>query len=165
MKITLYQAAEDMRELLEQIDAETGEMPEGFELAREIVQRKAVSTVAYMLDSAKSTDAVEAYAKELLQRVNTERKRIEHLKAYLLEHMRASGMLKIVDDRGIFTATRSPERDESVNVFDEKQVPQDYMREIPATQEPDKVLIKKAIKDGFEVPGAKLDKRDRLTIK
>jgi len=31
--------------------------------------------------------------------------------------------------------------------------------------EPDKTLIKKAIKDGFDVPGAKLVQKDRLVLK
>ncbi len=44
-------------------------------------------------------------------------------------------------------------------------MPADYLREVPAKYEPDKALIKKAIKDGFDVAGAKLVKRDRLTVK
>jgi hypothetical protein len=52
-----------------------------------------------------------------------------------------------------------------VDIFDEKQLPQDYLREIPAKYEPDKKLIKKAMDDGFEVPGARIVAKDRLEIR
>ncbi|MBM6697109.1 siphovirus Gp157 family protein, partial [Bifidobacterium pullorum subsp. saeculare] len=55
-------------------------------------------------------------------------------------------------------------RDESVEVWDSAQLPRDYMRETVKV-EPDKTLIKKAIKDGFDVPGAKLVQKDRLVLK
>ena len=77
----------------------------------------------------------------------------------------AAGIFSIKDERGIFSATLSIGRDEAVDVFDQSQIPQDYLREIPAKYEADKALIKKAINDGFEVPGASIIKKDRLTIK
>ena len=79
--------------------------------------------------------------------------------------MAAAGIFSIKDERGIFSATLSIGRDEAVDVFDQSQIPQDYLREIPAKYEADKALIKKAINDGFEVPGASIIKKDRLTIK
>ena len=53
----------------------------------------------------------------------------------------------------------------AVEVFDSLQVPAYYMREVPATYTVDKTLIKKAIQDGFEVPGAKLVQGKRLVCK
>lgn len=165
MNITLHAATEELRGLLEQMDESTGELPEGFESARALVERKAVAVVAYTLEADKQADMVEAYAKELLARVKTQRTRSDWLRRYLSEHMAAAGITEIKDERGIFRATLARGRDEAVEVFDEKQLPTDYMTEVPATFKPDKTLIKKALKDGYEVPGAKLVKRDRLTIK
>jgi hypothetical protein len=165
MDITLYQAAAHVRELLDQIDPETGELPEGFEQARAIVATKAVAVAAYMLESEKQASMVEEAGKELIDRAKTQRKRIEWLRDYLKSHMTACGITEIADERGLFKAMLAVGRDEAIEVFDAAQVPQDYQREIPAKYEPDKALIKRAIKDGFEVPGAKLVKRDRLTIK
>ena len=165
MNLTLHAAADSLRAMLDQLDPETGEMPEGFEQARAIVATKATAVAAYMLESEKQADMVEQYAKELMQRVKAQRKRSDWLKGYLMSHMAACGITEIKDERGIFKATLQPDRDEAVEVFDAAQLPADYMREIPATTEPDKALIKRAIKDGFEVPGAKIVKRDRLTIK
>lgn len=165
MQITLHAAADAVRQLLDQIDPETGELPEGFEQARAIVATKAQAVAAYLLEDEKQTDMVEAYAKDLMARVKTARKRSEWLRGYLGSHMAACSITEIKDERGIFTARLEAGRDEAVEVFDQGQVPMNYLREIPAKTEPDKTLIKKAIKDGFDVPGAKLVKRDRLTIK
>ena len=165
MNITLHSAAEQVRVLLDQIDPESGELPEGFEQARAIVATKAQAVAAYMLESDKQADMVEAYAKELTERVKTQRKRVQWLKQYLASHMAACGITEIKDERGIFAAKLEVGRDEAIEVFDAAQIPADYMREIPAKQEPDKVLMKRAMKDGFEIPGARLVKRDRLTVK
>lgn len=165
MNITLHQATEQVRDLLDQIDPETGELPEGFQQAREVVTSKAIAVTAYILEAQRQVASVKGYAKELAEKIKTAEKRNEWLTRYLREHMAAAGITEIKDDRGVFTATLAKDRDEAIEVFDQSQLPGDYLREIPATHEPDKALIKKAIKDGFEVPGAKLVKRDRLTIK
>lgn len=165
MNITLHAAAEDLRQLLDQIDVETGEMPEGFEQARAIVATKSVAVAAYLLETERQAGMVEDYAKELLERVKTQRRRSDWLREYLKSHMSACGITEIKDERGIFRATLSVGRDESIEVFDQAQLPVDYLREIPMRWEPDKTLIKKAIKDGYEVPGARVVKKDRLTIK
>lgn len=165
MNITLHQATEQVRALLDQIDPETGEMPEGFDDARALVTHKAIAVTAYILEADRSIESAKAYIKELTAKVKSEEKRQDWLRRYLQEHMAAAGITEIKDERGIFKASLSVGRDESIDVFDEAQLPQDYLREIPAKHEADKTLIKKAIKDGFDVPGARLVKRDRLTIK
>ena len=163
--ITLYNAAAAVRELLDQIDPETGELPEGFEQARALVATKAQACAAFILENDAQAAMVESHAKALLDRVKTARRRSDWLRQYLHSHMTACGVLSIKADDGTFSAVLSPGRDEAVEIFDVAQLPMDYMREIPAKVEPDKALIKKAIKDGFEVPGAKLIAKDRLTLK
>lgn len=165
MSITLHSAVEAVRELLDQMDPESGELPAEYEQARAIVAAKAQAVAAYILQSEREADMADAYVKEVQAKVKAHKKRAEWLRTYLREHMAAAGITKIADDRGIFTATLYPGRDKSVEVFDAAQVPADYMREIPAKQEPDKALIGKAIGDGFDVPGARGVARDRLTIK
>ncbi len=165
MQITLYQAADSVRDLLDQIDPETGELPEGFEQARALVATKAQACAAFILDNEAQADMVEQHAKSLLDRVKTARKRSQWLRQYLSSHMAAAGVMSIKSDDGTFTAKLDLGRDESVDVWDAAQVPADYMREIPAKYEPDKTLIKRALKDGHDVPGAKLTAKDRLTLK
>ena len=164
MQVTLYQAAETVRHLLEQIDPETGELPEGFEQSRAIVATKAQAVAAFILSNEAEADMVETHAKDLMSRVKTARKRSEWLKEYMRSHMSACGITEIKSDDGTFKAKFESGRDESIEIFDEKQLPFNYIVE-KVTQTPDKTLIKKAIKDGFDVPGARLVKKDRLTIK
>jgi hypothetical protein len=165
MKITLYDAAAQVRELLEQIDPETGELPKGFEQARAIVASKAQAVAAFVLENEAQAKMVEDHAKALMDRVKAARKRADWLREYLRSHMAACGVLSIKSDDGTFSAVLSPGRDKSVEIFDAAQLPPDYLREIPAKTEPDKTLIRKALDDGYEVPGAKLVARDRLTLK
>lgn len=164
MNITLHSATEQVRALFDQIDPETGEMPEGFEAARELVTTKALATTAYMLELDKQAGYLEQYAKETAERAKTARRRLDWLKTYLREHMAEAGITEIKDDRGLFKATLYRERDEAVDVFDAAQLPADYLREIPAKYEADKTLIRKAIKDGFDVPGARVVRKDRLVV-
>jgi hypothetical protein len=164
MNLTLYQAADKVRELLDQIDPSTGELPAGFEEARAVVATKAIAVAAYMLESEKQIAMIQEAANELEQRALAQRKRVEWLRSYLKSHMKACGITEIKDERGLFKAKLEIGRDEAVEIFDAEQLPSDYMREVPAKSEPDKKLIKKAIDDGFEVPGAKLVKRDRLKV-
>ncbi len=165
MQITLHEATEQVRELLDQIDIETGELPPEYEQARAIVATKATAVAAYILETTRQAEYLKDYAKEVNDRARTAEKRAAWLRQYLGSHMAAAGVTKIADERGLFSATLERERDKAVEVFDEAQLPPDYLREIPARQEPDKTLIGKAIKDGFTVPGARIVARDRLTIR
>jgi hypothetical protein len=164
VNITLYQAAQEVREMLEQIDPETGELPEGYEQARAVVATKAQAVAAFILENNAQADMVEAHAKALLDRVKTARKRTDWLKEYLRSHMSACGITQIKSEDGTFTAKLEIGRDESVEIYEPESIPEDYMREVVKV-EPDKTLIKKAIKDKFVVPGARIVAKDRLTIK
>lgn len=165
MKITLYAASEDLADLLDQVEPDTGELPEGFEAAREIVAKKATSVAAYILNAERQIDLVKARARELADAAKREEKRIAWLRQYLADNMAATGVLSIVSEDGSFKAKLERERDASVEVFQPELLPADYLREIPASTEPDKTLIAKALKDGYDVPGARIVKRDRLTLK
>lgn len=164
MNITLYKAADELRHLLDNMDDETGELPEGYETAREIVTTKSRAVAAYIAQSEHECDMVEEHAKALLIRVKTARARSLRLRQYLAFHMKETGLTAIKSDDGMVVKLLV-DRDESVEVYEPGLLPADYMREIPAKSEPDKTLIKKALKDGFEVQGARIVKKDRLEIK
>lgn len=165
MDITLYSAAEALRGLLDQINPDDGTMPEGFEDARSLVATKATAVAAYVIETEKQAEYLKAHAKEVTDRARTAEKRAAWLRQYLSSHMAACGITKITDERGLFSATLERERDKAVEVFDEAQLPDDYWREIPARREPDKTLIARAFKDGFDVAGSRVVARDRLTIR
>lgn len=166
MNISLYKAANDVRELLDQIDPKTGELPEGFEPAREIVARKTCAVAAYILGEDKQADMIEAHGKMFLDAAKKQRARNDRLREYIKAQMITSSVLEIKSDDGDFRVRLLPDRDEACEIFDADQVPAAYMTDPkPPAPTPDKTLIKRAIKDGFEVPGARIVKRARLEIK
>jgi hypothetical protein len=162
--ITLHAATEEVRALLDQIDPETGELSPEYENARALVERKAVAVVAYILETERQADYIAAYAKELAARAKAAQKRTDWLRAYLGEHMAACGISSIKDERGLFAATLAVGRDVAVEVFDADQLPAEYMR-TKITHEPDKSALRPALEAGDVVPGAKLVRRNRLTVK
>ena len=87
---------------------------------------------------------------------------VKRLKTYLNINMEMAGITKIESPYFVISIRNNPE---SVVIDAESQIPADYMREIPATYEPDKKLIAKAIKDGFTVPGCHLTRTTSLSIK
>lgn len=90
-------------------------------------------------------------------------KAAESLKDYIKFGMESVGSDKL--DLGIFKLTLKA-ASKAVEIFDESALPQDYFVVVPETKKPDKTLISKAIKDGFEVPGAQLiDGKRALLIK
>lgn len=162
--LTLYQAAEDVVSLLDAFDPETGEFPEGFQQALDQFKAKSTSVIAYMLNRDAEVDAIDGAIKRLQDRKKTIARRNDWLRDYLKAQMRASGITEIAANDGTWKAKLYPERDASVEVYEEGLLPPDYLREIPAKLEADKKLIGAALKDGHEVPGARIVKRDRLTI-
>jgi hypothetical protein len=162
MKITLFEAAEELRHVLDQVDAETGELPEGFESARGLVANKASKVGAYILQSEAEAAMVETHAKGLLDRVKQHRRRVEWLKQYLLQNMVETGITEIAVEHGS-KIKLYPFRDPAVEVFDHRQIPAEYFVELEP--EISKAKIKAAIESGTEVPGAQIVKRHRLSIK
>lgn len=129
-----------------------------------LVQRNPIGAIAFVLSANAKKALVDARIKELQVASKSIANNAERAKESLKYVMQVSGALKIEAADKTFKAVLSIGRDEPVEIFDEKQIPADYMREIPVRYEPDKALIKKAIKDGYEVPGARLVAKDRLTL-
>jgi hypothetical protein len=162
MEIELYKGEKSFTAELK-VDEETGEVIGGEYLSM-LVQRNPVGTIAFILTEAAKKEMIDARIKELQAASKVIGNNAERAKESLKYVMQVSSTTKIESTDKTFKAVLSKGRDESIEVFDEKQIPADYMREIPVSYSPDKTLIKKAIKDGYEVPGAKLVAKDRLTL-
>lgn len=163
MDIVLYRGAQEIIAELE-VDQETGEI--GAEYPLEVlVKRNPIGCAGYVLHTQAQMKMVKARIDELQSMYKAAEKRAERVKQSLKEVMQMTGAMSIESPDATFKVKLHKERDKSIDIFDERQLPQDYLREIPARYEPDKTLIKKAIEDGFEVPGARMVKNDRLEIK
>lgn len=114
----------------------------------------------------RNLEAIAAQIKEAEAAMAARRKAIEKraasLKQYLHDNMEKAGIQKIECPWFVVSIKKNPA---AVVIDDESSIPADYLREIPATFQPDKSLIKQAIADGFEVPGCHLAQGTRLEIK
>lgn len=162
---SLYQLAHDFREQLDSLfDPETGEALPAFDEFRVMLGNKANQVAAYVLNC--ESDA--AQAKEAIKRIKAlqmayERK-ADRLREYLAENMKTAGIHEIKANDGSFVVKLYPERDESVEIEEGASFPAELCND-PKPPEPSKTKIKNAILAGQPVAGARIIRKDRLTIK
>lgn len=162
-KISLFDAAQQVREAISQIDPDTGELTDGYIDSRELFQTKAIACVAYVKDEAVTIEAAEAAIKQMADKVKARKERLERFKRYMADCMKATGILEVKHDLGLFGAKLYIDRDESVELEDGVIFPPALCTK-PKPPGPDKTAIKAAIKAGEPVYGAHIVRKDRLSI-
>ena len=118
----------------------------------------------------RNLQATAASIKEAEDQMKARRQAIEKRAAALVEilktGMEIARVQKLETPHFALTIKKNPP---SVEVWDERQIPAEYMRTPapppPPEPVPDKAAIKEAIKEGKEVPGALLAQGTRLEIK
>lgn len=161
--ITLFDAAQAVREAINQIDPATGEIIETYTESRELFQNKAVACVAYAKEEAATLASAKAMLKDMAAKVDAREKRLERFEAYLADCMKATGILEVKHELGLFAAKLYPERDESVEIDADAEFPPELCTD-PKPPTPSKRLIKEEILAGRPVIGARLVRKDRLVI-
>lgn len=161
--LTLFDLAAQVRESVNQIDPETGEILENYSDSRELFQHKAVACVAYAKDEAATLDAARAMLKDMAAKIDARDKRLERFKEYIADCMKSTGITEVKHDLGLFGAKLYLERDESVELDEGAQFPAALCND-PKPPAPSKTKIKNAIKAGEAVAGARIVRKDRLTI-
>ena len=161
--ITLFDAAQAVREAVNQIDPETGELTESYTESRELFQNKAVACVAYAKEEAATLASAKAMLKDMAAKVEAREKRLERLEAYLADCMKDTGITEVKHELGLFSAKLYLERDESVELEEGAIFPAALCNE-PKPPAPSKTKIKAAIKAGEAIAGARIVRRDRLTL-
>lgn len=126
------------------------------------LQEKSINVAKYFRNMEADADKIEEAAKQMLARAKAIRTRSDSLKKYLKDNMERAGISKIESPWFVITLAQNPE---AVTVDDEESIPRNYFKEIPATFQLDKVLVKKAINDGLFVHGARLTRGTSLRIK
>lgn len=161
--ITLFDAAQAVREAVNQIDQETGEVQENYTESRELFQNKAVACVAYAKEEAATVASAKAMLKDMAAKVEAREKRLERFEAYLADCMKATGITEVKHELGLFAAKLYPERDESVEIDDGAVFPASLCND-PKPPTPSRTKIKAAIKRGEAIAGARIVRKDRLSI-
>lgn len=168
MNLSLYQVADEFLAIarkLEDSDAPADAIADTLEGCLMPVEAKAAAVAAYVRNIEAEADAIDQHAKLVADKAKSVRNRANAMRDYLRFNMARCGISEIKSNDGLLTIKLYKDRDSSVEILAANDLPPAYMREIPAKLEPDKSLIKKAISDGYEVPGARIVKRDRLEIK
>ena len=161
--ITLFDAAQAVREAVNQIDPETGELVESYTESRELFQNKAIACVAYAKEEAATLASAKAMLKDMQAKVEARELRLERFEAYLADCMKATGITEVKHELGLFGAKLYLERDESVEIDADAEFPPELCND-PKPPTPSKAKIKAAIKRGEAIAGARIVRKDRLTI-
>ena len=141
----------DEQTILDTLEAESGDLVE---------KGKNVAAVFRNLES--DAKQIKEAEQQLAERRKAIEKRAESLKQYLKTNMEIAGIQKIECPWFVISIKTNPA---SVVIDDESEIPDDYMREIPASFVPDKKIIKSEIDEGYTVPGCHLERGTRLEIK
>jgi chromosome segregation ATPase len=109
-------------------------------------------------------DSAESKAKEIARLSEWKRKlesKADWIQNYISSAMKIAGKEKVETEFYKFSFRKA----DSVVIEPETKVPQDYCKHIPESWTPDKTLLKKAIKDGQEIAGVRIDTNYHLQIK
>ena len=173
MKITLYQSALDVQHKIALcVDHDTGEI-DLYKLhsieATFLNKGVAVTAVIKNLQNqiagltAQQANIIEQYSKAIQRLANQEKR----LHDYLAQAMKATGVSNIKSDDGLLEATLYVDRDEYIELDEGVQFAESLLnpQKPPPPRTPSKSLIKAAIMAGEAVNGARIVRKDRLTIK
>lgn len=127
------------------------------------IQTKAQGVLMVAAESTKYVPLIEMEIQRLKDLKATRERVAAGLRDYLKRNMEAAGIEKIECPLFKVSIQKNPP---AVDIFDSPSIPFNYMTEPkPVPPMPDKALIKQAINDGFEVPGARMTQSTRLAIK
>lgn len=166
MNLALYELAADFRETADRLadmDLDEQTLRDTLESIAFPVEQKAVQVAAFVRNLEATAEQIKQAEKAMADRRKAIESRAAHVREYLLHNMRACGFTRVEHPQFVIAVKQNPE---SVVIEDARQIPMNYMRQPePPPPAPDKSLIKQAIKDGYEIPGAKLTRTLRLDIK
>lgn len=162
--ITLFDAAQQVRQHLGEIDLDSGELSEAFTQSLDLFEQKGAACVAYDIDETSTIKAMKEALARASEHLKAREARHERFRAYMADCMKATGVSKLTSPDGLFTATLYPDRDVSVELDEGAVFPPELCNE-PKPPAPSKTKIRAAILAGEPVSGARIVRKDRLSIK
>jgi c-di-GMP-related signal transduction protein len=154
----LYEITELQNELEKEDDAE---IKQDLQELIAIELEKKSNNIVYALKNIESNNlAIDAEIERLQSLKKRNSKNIESIKANVLFFMQQNKIDKIKTDLATFSLRKS----ESTDIENIELLPAKFVT-VKQTFTPDKVAIKKEIKEGIEVPGAKIVEDYSLSIK
>lgn len=121
---------------------------------------KGANVAAFVLNLEAEAEKIKVVEQRIAARRKVYENKAERIRSYLKENMERAGIKKIEALDGSFTATLTAPR-ASVVVDNESALPPSFVK---TTTSPDKAAIGEALKDGREVPGARLEYKAGLRL-
>lgn len=121
---------------------------------------KARNVAAFSLNLDAQVEMIKTVEKRISERRKLLEKKADRLREYLRENMERCGIKKIEALDGSFVATLTAPRT-SVVIEDQESLPKHYLR---VKYEADKKAIGDALKDGKDIPGARLEHKSGLRL-
>lgn len=123
-------------------------------------EQKALNVAKYIATLEAEVAAIKEVEQRKAQQRRTLEGRADGLRRYLLIECQRTGLTPKDAEIQIKLGKSS-----AVILDDESAIPEDFKREIPARFEADKIMIGKALRDGYQIPGAHIETRQNLQIK
>ncbi|GAA4321987.1 siphovirus Gp157 family protein [Pigmentiphaga soli] len=164
--ISLYALAAEYRgdlEKLAELDLPDDVIADTLESLGGELEVKAQNVVAFSRHLEKLAESIKEAEAEMAKRRKAVEARAERIKAYVLQAMQDNRIQKIECPWFVLSIAKNPP---AVEIEDERMVPKDYFTSPPPPPpQIDKKLILQALKDGYDVPGAKLRQGVRLAVR
>ena len=165
MTVSLYRAAHDVQQRIALCVDDDGVIDsDKLDMIEATFHDRAVAVVAVYKGKGHTVDTLKRYLAEIEAQIKREETNQARLKDYLQACMLMTGTNSIKSDDGLLTATLYRDRDESVELDEGAEFPAALCND-PKPPAPSKTKIKTAILAGEAVTGARIVRRDRLTIK
>ncbi len=162
----LFDIAAEYREAAEKLadlDLDEQTIADTLEGMSGALEQKATNIVAMTQEWLTLAGAIKDAETRMAARRKGLELRAARVREYLLNAMLYAGVKKI---EGPMFQISTRDNPASVQIWDERQVPADYWVDPPPPAKVlSKSLIAQALKDGFDVPGAKLVQGKRLEVR
>lgn len=163
---TLYEIAAEFRtdlDKLSDLDLPPEVVADTLEGMSGELEAKATNIASLVRNLEVTAGAIKDAEAQMAKRRKAIENRIKSIKDYTLSVMVANGIEKIETPYFKVSVAKNPP---SVDIYDAVQLPEHFLRcPPPPPPEPDKALIKDALKSGKDVPGCRLTQSLSLRIK
>lgn len=164
--MNLFQVASEYRAdaaKLEDLELDDQTFSDTLEAISGDLETKAMNTAFVCRNLEATAEQIKEHAKAMTERAKAMENRATRIRKYLLDGLQLAGREKIDTP---FFKIKIAQNPPSVVIADESLVPDNYKTDpLPPAPVPDKALIKKALSEGFEVPGCSLVRGKRVDIK
>jgi len=162
MNNTLYDIKKEYLELIQEVEEMEGELTPETEYKLNInqneLQNKAIAYHSYILSKDSFNMQIDSEIKRLQALKKKNNNVIENLKTRLV------GAIQTFGDFTVGTNTFGLRKSERVEIEDVNLLPKEY-KTIKVTEQADKILIKKALKEGKQIENAYIVTQYNLKIK